>query len=161
MPFCFGRDGQNRYFEISKRYRRTTRPAFRPAALLRRTSVFTAGKNLGAGMALPSRALKYRRAEAAFGGRSPKRKDILSDVLSFWCARRESNKPSYFLLPFSRETWRQNLGFPYRFATFTSVLSHQFLPIKGKPKGKTARPNRTAEITSRRALSFLPRPPDW
>ena len=30
------------------------------------------------------RALKSRRAETAFGGRSPKQKDILSDVLLFW-----------------------------------------------------------------------------
>ena len=33
----------------------------------------------------------HRRAETAFGGRSPKRKDILSDVLSFWWRRGESN----------------------------------------------------------------------
>ena len=42
-----------------------TQPAFWPAPLLRRTSVFAAGENLGAGMALPSRAFKYRRVEAA------------------------------------------------------------------------------------------------
>ena len=112
------------------------------------------------GFAIPS--IQIPKGEGRLRRPKPKTKgNCFRSCLLFWCARRESNKPSYFLLPFSRETWRQNLGFPYRFATFTSVLSHQFLPIKGKPKGKTARPNRTAEITSRRALSFLPRPPDW
>ena len=38
------RDGQNRYFKISKRYRRPTPPAFWPAAPLRRTSVLPQAK---------------------------------------------------------------------------------------------------------------------
>ena len=41
-------------------------------------------KTLAEGRLCRPRALKSRRAETAFGGRSPKRKDILSDVLSFW-----------------------------------------------------------------------------
>ena len=38
-----------------------------------------------------ARALKYRRVEPPFGRRNPKRKDILSDVLSFWWRRGELN----------------------------------------------------------------------
>ena len=40
-------------------------------------------KTLAQGRLCRPRALKSRRAETAFGGRSPKRKDILSDVLCF------------------------------------------------------------------------------
>ena len=42
-----------RYFEISKRYRRTTQPAVWPAPHLRRTGVFARGENLGRRAALP------------------------------------------------------------------------------------------------------------
>ncbi|ERK55750.1 hypothetical protein HMPREF1545_03579 [Oscillibacter sp. KLE 1728] len=38
------RDGQNRYFKISKRYRRPTPPAFWPAAHLRRTGALPQAK---------------------------------------------------------------------------------------------------------------------
>ena len=68
-----------------------TKPAFRPVALLRRTSVFASGENLGAGRIHFARAFKYRRVKQAFGLRNPKRKTRLTSCLSFWCARRESN----------------------------------------------------------------------
>ena len=59
-------------------------PAFRPAALLRRTSVFASGENLGAGRIHFARAFKYRRVEAASGRQNPKRKTRLTSCLSFW-----------------------------------------------------------------------------
>ena len=43
-------------------YLETTQPAFWPAALLRRTSVFAAGENLGAGRIHFARAFKIKRA---------------------------------------------------------------------------------------------------
>ena len=58
---------------------------------MRRTSVFTAGENLGGGAALPLRTFKFRRVQAASGSRNPKQKDILSDVLLFWRRERDSN----------------------------------------------------------------------
>ena len=58
-------------------------PAFWPAALLRRTSVFAFGENLGAGRIHFARALKYKRVEAAFGGRNPKRKTRFQRVFLF------------------------------------------------------------------------------
>ena len=88
----------------------------RPTALLGRTAFtaferFAAGKSsadcarrrvsernrreeaaLGAEMGgFAALSIKISKGVAAFGRRNPKRKDILSDVLSFWCARRESN----------------------------------------------------------------------
>ena len=45
---------------------------------------FAAGKTSAQAEFTSAEHLKYRRAEAAFGGRSPKRKDIRKDVLSFW-----------------------------------------------------------------------------
>ena len=42
-------------------YLETTQPAFWPAALLRRTSVFAAGENLGAGRIYFARAFKIKR----------------------------------------------------------------------------------------------------
>ena len=70
------------------RCRRTAKRPFWAAAQVRRTSVLAVGQNLGAGVAPPPRALKSRRAETAFGGRSPKQKDILSDVLLFCLVRK-------------------------------------------------------------------------
>ena len=52
---------------------------------------FAAGKTSAEGWLCHPEHLNHRRAETAFGGRSPKRKDILSDVLSFWWRRGESN----------------------------------------------------------------------
>ena len=42
-------------------YLETIQPAFWPAALLRRTSVFAAGENLGAGRIYFARAFKIKR----------------------------------------------------------------------------------------------------
>ena len=61
-----------------------SKPAFWPAAPLRRTSVFAFGENLGAGAALLPRALKYRRVEPPSGRRNPKRKTRRKSCLSFW-----------------------------------------------------------------------------
>ena len=61
-------------FKFLSRGQAYTHPAFWPAARVRRTSVFAAGENLGAGAALPPRALKSQRVEAASGGQNPKRK---------------------------------------------------------------------------------------
>ena len=60
-----------------------SKPAIWPAARLRCTSVFPYGENLGAGRIHFARALKYRRAEAAFGGRRPKRKTRKERVFLF------------------------------------------------------------------------------
>ena len=65
-------------------YLETAQPVLWPAALLRRTSVLAEGQNLGAGGIHFRRAFKINRVEAASGGRNPKKKDILSDVLLFW-----------------------------------------------------------------------------
>ena len=64
---------------------------FWAAARVRRTSVFAAGENLGAGGIDFRRAFKYQRVEVASGGRNPKRKTRLTSCLSFWHARRDSN----------------------------------------------------------------------
>ena len=67
-----------------------------PTALLGRAAFaayerFAGGKTSAEGWLCHPEHLNHRRAETAFGGRSPKRKDILSDVLSFWWRRGESN----------------------------------------------------------------------
>ena len=72
-------DGQNRC-------RRTAKRPFWAAAQVRRTSVFTAGENIGAGAALPPRALKSRRAERAFSPRSPQKRTRLTSCPFLWCA---------------------------------------------------------------------------
>ena len=66
------------------RCRRTAKRPFWAAARVRRTSVFAAGENLGAGAALPSRALKSRRAERAFGPRSPQKRTRLMSCPFLW-----------------------------------------------------------------------------
>ena len=53
-------------------------------ALMGRTRVFAAGENLGAGAALPSRALKSRREERAFGPRSPQKRTRLTSCPFLW-----------------------------------------------------------------------------
>ena len=58
---------------------------------MRRTSVLAEGQNLGAGGIHFRRAFEINRVEAASGGRNPKKKDILSDVLLFWRSGRDSN----------------------------------------------------------------------
>ena len=45
----------------------STPPAFWPAVLLRRTSVFARGENLGAGRIHFAQALKYQKVEPPFG----------------------------------------------------------------------------------------------
>ena len=55
------RDGQNRYFKISKRYRRPTPPAFWPAALCA-VQAFCRRQNLGAGGIYFRRAGKFKGA---------------------------------------------------------------------------------------------------
>ena len=67
-----------------------------PTALLGRAAFaayerFAGGKTSAEGWLCHPEHFNHRRAETAFGGRSPKRKDILSDVLSFWWRRGESN----------------------------------------------------------------------
>ena len=47
--FLFAKDGQNRYSQVCAIFSRRTLPAIWSAARLRRSSVFTAGENLGAG----------------------------------------------------------------------------------------------------------------
>ena len=69
---------------------------FCPTALLGRAAFaayerFAGGKTSAEGWLCHPEHFNHRRAETAFGGRSPKRKDILSDVLSFWWRRGESN----------------------------------------------------------------------
>ena len=106
----FGRDGQNRYFEISKGYRRTTQPAFWPAALLRRASVLPQAKPRRRRNSPHSRWRLCRLTDVAYplrvlppsieipkggaGQRSakPKKKDTLKACLSFWYARLDSNQ---------------------------------------------------------------------
>ena len=44
--------------DLQQQFKRTAQPAFWPAALLRRTSVFAAGENLGAGAALPTPSIE-------------------------------------------------------------------------------------------------------
>ena len=84
-----GRSGCKRYFEILP-----GNPPYRPSGRRRFCAVraFCRRQNLGAGGIHFRRALKYRRVEAASGGRNPKRKtSAFSRCLSFWYARRDSN----------------------------------------------------------------------
>ena len=67
-----------------------------PTALLGRAAFaayerFAGGKTSAEGWLCHPEHLNHRRAETAFGGRSPKRKDILSDVLSFWWTIQDLN----------------------------------------------------------------------
>ena len=52
---------------------------------------FAVGKTSAEGWLCHPEHFNHRRAETAFGGRSPKRKDILSDVLSFWWTIQDLN----------------------------------------------------------------------
>ena len=86
-----GRAGKNRYFGWTGPLQKNC-----PTALLGRAAFaayerFAGGKTSAEGWLCHPEHLNHRRAETAFGGRSPKRKDILSDVLSFWWRRGESN----------------------------------------------------------------------
>ena len=56
---------------------------FRAAPLLRRSSVLPQAKPRRRG-GFAALSIKIPKGVAAFGRRNPKRKDILSDVLSFW-----------------------------------------------------------------------------
>ena len=67
-----------------------------PTALLGRAAFaayerFAVGKTSAEGWLCHPEHFNHRRAETAFGGRSPKRKDILSDVLSFWWTIQDLN----------------------------------------------------------------------
>ena len=68
-------------------------PPNRPSGRRRGCAVraFCRRQNLGAGAALPPRALKSRRAERAFGPRSPQKRTRPMSCPFLWCARRESN----------------------------------------------------------------------
>ena len=96
--------------EISKRYRRTTQPAFWPAAPMRRTSVLPQAKPRRRRNSPHSRWRLCRLTDVAYplrvlppsieipkGGADqrsakPKKKDTLKACLSFWYARLDSNQ---------------------------------------------------------------------
>ena len=72
---------------------------------MRRTSVFASGENLGAERIHFARAFKYKRVEAAFGSRNPKRKtrfqrvfllgkSLQSRYFKFWTDRLKSCPPA-------------------------------------------------------------------
>ena len=71
--------------------RRTTQPAFWPAARLRRTSVSAAGGNLGAEQIYFARAFEIPKGGGRLRRPEPKKKDTLLACLSFWCERRDLN----------------------------------------------------------------------
>ena len=62
---------------------RIARPAIRPAALLRRTSVFVSGENLGAGAALPTPSIEILKGGGRLRRLGPKKKDT-TYVVSFF-----------------------------------------------------------------------------
>ena len=68
----------------------STGPQRRPTGLLAGGAFapyerFAAGKTSAQGEFTSPKHFYHRRVEPPFGRRNPKRKDILSDVLSFWC----------------------------------------------------------------------------
>ena len=68
------RDGQNRYFKISKRYRRPTPPAFWPVSPLRRTSVLLQGE-----FTSPEH-FNHRRVERPTGAKPKRKCDLFRQV---------------------------------------------------------------------------------
>ena len=71
------------------------------AALLRRTSVFAEGENLGAGGLHFRRAFEIPKGGAALQAAEPKKKDTPKACLSFWWRRGELNPRSPSPLSFS------------------------------------------------------------
>ena len=63
-------------FKFSASGQNCTHPAFWPAARVRRTSVFTAGENLGAGAALPTPSIEILKGGAGLWPAKPKKKDM-------------------------------------------------------------------------------------
>ena len=87
------------------------------AALLRRTSVFAEGENLGAGGIHFRRAFEIPKGGAALQAAEPKKKDTPKACLSFWWRRGELNPRSPSPLSFSPVP----SGFaPQRIADFTA-----------------------------------------
>ena len=70
-------------FSLSLVRRNTTQRPFWAAPLLRRTSVFAAGENLGAGAALPTPSIEIPRVEPPFWAAEPKIKGHLQSRCPF------------------------------------------------------------------------------
>ena len=87
----FGKALQSRYFKFSIRHLEILPNGPSGPRRFCGVQAFCRRQNLAEGWLCHPEHLNHRRAETAFGGRSPKRKDILSDVLSFWWRRGESN----------------------------------------------------------------------
>ena len=73
-------DGRNRC-------RRTAKRPFWAAARVRRTSVFAAGENLGAGAALPTPSIQIPKGGSRLWRLEPKKKDICFQQMSFFLVR--------------------------------------------------------------------------
>ena len=84
-PFCGGEDKLD-IFSFSVVNRNAAQPAFWPAALLRRTSVFAPGENRGAGVALPTPTMEIPKGGAAPWAAEPTKKDT-TYVVSFFVVR--------------------------------------------------------------------------
>ena len=67
--------------------RRTAKRPFWAAARVRRTSVFTAGENLGAGAALPTPSIQIPKGGSRLWRLEPKKKDICFQQMSFFLVR--------------------------------------------------------------------------